>query len=303
MILVVGEALIDRVTVADGPEASHVGGSPLNVAVGLARLGVPTTFASQVGRDAHGERIVQRLRASGATFSALPPTPDKTSTATATVSDDGSARYAFALSWDPVRLPEPGPFDALHLGSIATVLRPGADRLAELAAAARRLGVAVSFDPNVRLAVEPDATVWRRTFARILPHAGVVKMSAEDAAVLFPGVGAAEVAARVAGDERLGVVTCGAEGAHAATPASRAHVASAATDLVDTIGAGDAFMAALIAWLAGHDRPAARDLASADLEDLLTFAAAAAAVACGRPGADPPWTAELRHLQPTGERP
>ena len=302
-ILVVGEALIDRVTVADGPEAAHVGGSPLNVAVGLARLGVPTTFASQVGRDAHGEQILQRLRASGATFSALPPTPRRTATAIATVSDDGSARYAFDLSWDPVILPEVDTFDALHLGSVATVLQPGANRLAELAAAARRHGVAVSFDPNVRLAVEPDASAWRRTCARIVPHAGVVKLSADDAAVLFPGLGPAAVADRLAGEDRLAVVTCGAGGAHAATPAARAHVASAATDLVDTIGAGDAFMAALIAWLVGHDQPAARDLASADLDDLLTFAAAAAAITCARPGADPPWTADLQRLQPTGERP
>jgi fructokinase len=301
--LVVGEALIDLVTVTDGPPAAHVGGSPLNVAVGLARLGVATTFASQVGRDPHGEQIVQRLRDSGAAFSALAPTPRRTATAIAALADDGSARYTFDLSWDPVILPEVDAFDAVHVGSIATVLQPGAGRVAELAAAAHRLGVPVSFDPNVRLAVEPDARAWRRTFARILPHAGVIKLSADDAAVLFPGVAATEVATRLAGDDRLVVVTCGADGAHAATPTACAHVPSAVTELIDTIGAGDSFMAALIAWLVEHDQPAAPELSSADLDDLLGFAATAAAITCARPGADPPWTADLRRLQPTTERP
>jgi fructokinase len=300
-MLVVGEALIDRVTVADGQEASYVGGSPLNVAVGLARLGVPTTFASQLGRDANGEQILRRLGASGVTFSALPPTPRRTATANATVSGDGSARYAFDLTWDPVILPEVDAFEGLHLGSVATVLQPGAGRLAELAGAARRHGVSVSLDPNVRVAVEPDAVVWRRAFARLLPHADVIKLSSDDAAVLFPGLAAAEVADRLAGEDRLVVVTCGAEGAHAATAAASTHVASAPTDLVDTIGAGDSSMAALIAWLVQHDRPAARDLSPEDLEELLLFAAAAAAITCARPGSDPPWAADLRSLQPTGE--
>jgi fructokinase len=301
-VLVVGEALVDVVTAPDAPPVAHVGGSPLNVAVGLGRLGVPTTFAAQVGRDRNGEAIVEQLRAAGVALSRLSPTPRRTSTAAARLSAAGGAAYAFDLSWDPAALPDLGGFGALHVGSIATVLAPGAARVVELAAAAHRRGVPVSVDPNVRLAVEPDPGAWRRAFAALLPHAEMVKLSDEDAGVLAPGVPAAELAARLAGEDRLAVVTCGAAGAHAATPACRTRVAAEAVEVADTIGAGDSFTAALLAWLAWRGRPAARDLDAADLEDLCAFAAAAAAVTCSRPGADPPWTAELQRLPSTPRR-
>jgi fructokinase len=173
------------------------------------------------------------------------------------------------------------------------VLGPGADRVAELAAAAYARGLPVSFDPNVRLAVEPAPGAWRRAFAAVSPHARIVKMSDEDAAVVAPGVSVEELTSRLADDGALVVVTCGADGAHVATATARTHVASAVTRLVDTIGAGDAFMAALLAWLDDRGYPAADDLGLPDLTALGAYAATAAAIACSRIGADPPWAAEL----------
>jgi fructokinase len=105
-ILVVGEALIDVVAATNGPQVTHVGGSPLNVAVGLVRLGVPTPFASQVGPDRYGREVVDHLSASGVAFSSLPPMPRRTSTPVATLSDDGSAAYEFDLSWSPALVPD-----------------------------------------------------------------------------------------------------------------------------------------------------------------------------------------------------
>ncbi|WP_275693336.1 PfkB family carbohydrate kinase [Nocardioides sp. TF02-7] len=151
----------------------------------------------------------------------------------------------------------------------------------------------MSFDPNVRLAVEPDADAWRAALAAILPHASVVKMSDEDASVLLPGVSPAEVASRLAAGGRLVVVTAGSRGAHAATPSARAHVPAPPTDVVDTIGAGDSFMAATVAWLARRDWPDPAGLGAAGLAELGDYAAAAAALTCSRAGADLPWAAEL----------
>jgi fructokinase len=295
-VLVVGESLIDVIGVEGRSPLEHVGGSPLNVSVGLARLGVQATLATQLGDDTRGEMVRDHLERSAVTLARLDPVRFTTSTATATLSGDGAATYVFDLVWDPDGLPDVRGFEALHVGSLAAAMLPGAEVTWDAVKVAASHGIPVSFDPNVRLAVEPDIGVWQTAFATILPYVSHLKMSDEDAAVLAPGAAPADLAQSLAAPGRLVAVTCGAHGSHLASPLARCQVAPGPVDLVDTIGAGDSYMAALLARSARRRWPGPDLMAEADLRELGAFAAAAAAVTCSRPGADPPWTSELGPL-------
>lgn len=292
-VLVIGEALVDVVQRTGRDPEPHAGGSPFNVAVGLARLDVPTVLAAQIGTDRYGDGLRWELDDSEVTLAALDPVPDRTSTARATLADDGSASYQFDLTWDPAELPDPAAFEAIHVGSLGTALEPGAALVADLVVSADVLGVPVSYDPNVRLAVEADPEVWRRVFASIAPHASIIKMSDEDAAILFPGEEPADLVRRLAADHGLAAITCGGDGAVVATAGAFTSVPPADVRVVDTIGAGDSFMAAMLAWCATYDWPTAGELDATELTDLAMYASSAAAITCSRPGADPPRTAEL----------
>jgi fructokinase len=292
-VLVIGEALVDVVE-RDGSEPEpHAGGSPFNVAVGLGRLDVPTLLAAQVGGDRFGDGLRWHLGDSDVTLAELAPTPARTSTARAVLAADGSASYVFDLTWDPAELPDPAGFDAIHVGSLGTVIEPGATLVADLVIGADVLGVPVSFDPNVRLAVEPDVGAWQRVFAAIAPHASIIKMSDEDAAVLFPGEAPSSVAQRLAADHGIVAITLGGEGCVVATAGALVSVPPADVRVVDTIGAGDSFMAAMLSWCATYDWPAAGELDATELTDLAMYASSAAAITCSRPGADPPRTRDL----------
>jgi fructokinase len=292
-VLVIGEALVDVVQRPGSDPEPHAGGSPFNVAVGLARLDVPTVLAAQIGDDRYGDGLRWALGDSEVTLSSLEPVPERTSTANATLADDGSASYEFDLTWNPAQLPDPGAFEAVHVGSLGTALEPGATLVAEIVLSADALGVPVSFDPNIRLAVKPDPQVWRRVFEEIAPHASIIKMSDEDAAALFPGEAPADLVRRLAADHGIVAITLGGEGAVIAAGDSFASIPPADVRVVDTIGAGDSFMAAMLAWCATYDWPSADELDATELTDLAMYAASAAAITCSRPGADPPRTAEL----------
>lgn len=287
-VLAVGEALVD---VVDGEP--HAGGSPFNVAVGLSRLDVPCLLAAQIGDDSYGDLLRSELASSGVTLSSLSPVPSRTSSARATLAPDGSATYDFDLAWDPAELPDPADFSAVHVGSLGTSLAPGAALVANLTMMADAVGVPVSFDPNVRLTVEPSHDVWRSIFTEIAPHAGIIKMSEEDAEAIFPDEDPQGLAQRLAADGTLVAITLGGEGAILANPQHAVSVAPADVRVVDTIGAGDSFMAAILSWCATYDWPAAEDLDETELRDLAMYASSAAAITCSRPGANLPWTREL----------
>jgi len=294
-VLVVGEALVD-VRVEDGGSTEHPGGSPLNVAVGLARLGVPTTLASQLGDDPHGRMVAAHVEASGVDLVRLPP-HGATATATARLEPGGGATYAFDISWDPVRLPEPDGFRMVHVGSIGATLPPGAHGVVALARAASSAGVPVSVDPNLRPSITPDIEQARGYVEQIMALASIVKLSDEDADVLWPGRGPLPVVDALSGSPGAPLVamTRGSEGAVLATGPDRGRAAARPVDVADTIGAGDSFMAALLAGVLLHDLPGAGGWAPA-LDWLAGLAVEAAAVTCSRPGADPPWAGELRAL-------
>lgn len=288
-VLVIGEALVDLVD-----SSAHPGGSPFNVAVGLARLDVPTVLAAQIGADPYGNLLREHLHYSDVELAALVPAPERTSTAAATIGADGAASYAFDLAWDPAELPDPARFEAVHVGSLGTLLEPGATLVAGLVVSADALGLPVSYDPNVRLTVEPDGAAWRQVFDTIWPYTSILKLSDEDAATLFPGEDPADLARRLAADHGIVAITLGGDGAVIAGGTGFAAIPPADARVVDTIGAGDSFMAAMLAWCATYDWPSASELDSTELTDLAMYAASAAAITCSRPGADPPHTRDMQ---------
>lgn len=287
-ILVVGEALAD---IVDGEP--HAGGSPFNVAVGLARLECETVLATQIGNDSYGTILQRHLAGSGVNLALLDPVLERTSSATATIGEDGSATYEFDLTWDPATMPDPAVFEAVHIGSLGAALMPGAHRVAELIATADAMGLAVSYDPNVRLAVEPDPAFWREVFETVVPYVRILKMSDEDAAVLFPDEAPEDLAQRLAAEGKLVAITLGGAGAVVAGGQRLAGAEAPPVAVVDTIGAGDSFMAAMLSWCAAYTWPAGDQLDETELTDLAEFSVAAAAITCSRPGADPPRLNEL----------
>lgn len=304
-VLVVGEALVD-VRLREGRRTEHPGGSPLNIAVGLARLGLSTTLGTQVGDDPHGDAVLAHLKHSGVELLRLPP-HHETATATATLRESGSATYDFDITWNPVQLPDPAGFRLVHVGSIGATLLPGAGAVRGLVRTAASAGVPVSIDPNVRPSLFPDIDQVRALVEEMLELANVVKLSDEDAEVLWPGQALDTVVSRLAGapSQPLVAVTRGGEGAVLAAGQRRQQVTAPPVEVADTIGAGDSFMSALLAGLLHHDllpqdllsrRPLAGDRSKDTLTWLGALAIEAAAVTCSRPGADPPWTNELPAL-------
>ncbi|GAB14444.1 putative fructokinase [Arthrobacter globiformis NBRC 12137] len=314
MLTVIGEGLVDVVQRSSGIEA-HVGGSPLNVAVGLARLGHPVQFVGRYGRDAYGESVAAHLRASSVM---LPQGPDglPTSVATALVDDDGSATYTFDLAWELPGLRERLPFmlqanTLLHTGSIATMLAPGA---AEVLAAVEYAHPAstISFDPNCRPSIITDADYARRQAEKFVTLSDIVKASDEDLAWLYPGVDPLESARRwltLGGAEgpAMVVVTRGAAGPWGITAAGEAEFAAPRVEVADTVGAGDSFMAALLSGVVdrglngAQNRADLRALPAEGLTALLAHATRAAAVTVSRAGANPPTRAELNRVEADAE--
>jgi fructokinase len=191
----------------------------------------------------------------------------------------------------------PAGIRAIHLGSYATVVQPIASTLRALVER-EHAHTLIAYDPNVRLNVEPDLARWREMLEWMLPRSHLLKISEEDLQLLLPDSSPDEFALGALGrGVQLLVVTRGAEGSVAWTPQARAAVPSVQVEVVDTVGAGDTFQAALLTWLAEHDRlspPALQALSGTELESALGFAARASAITCSRRGADMPRRSELR---------
>ncbi|MEW1807843.1 carbohydrate kinase [Pseudarthrobacter sp. NPDC080039] len=306
MLTVIGEGLVDVVQRASGIQA-HVGGSPLNVAVGLARLDHPVQFVGRYGRDAYGDSVAAHLRSSSVMLP-LPPDELPTSVATALIDDDGAATYTFDLAWELPGLADRLGFmlqgtTLLHTGSIATMLEPGA---AEVLAAVEHAhpSATISFDPNCRPSIITDVDYARQQAEKFVVLSDVVKASDEDLAWLYPGQDVLDSARKwlaLGGDEgpAMVVVTRGAEGPWGVCRAGEASVPAPKVDVADTVGAGDSFMAALLSGLVDRELDGAqnrqdlRELPVEGLAELLEHAARAAAVTVSRPGANPPTRTEL----------
>jgi fructokinase len=308
MFLVCGEALFDLFLESEsGPAAStyaaRAGGSPFNVAIGLARLGQPSALLTGLSRDLLGERLEQVLDAEDVSTTYAIRTDRPTTISLVGLDTHGVPAYQFydngsaGTGVTEADLPALGPeISGLHFGSYSLAAAPVADAFAALATANSHRFISV--DPNVRPTVEPDMDVWRARLEVLFPLADLVKISAEDLALLRPGTAPEALAADLTRrGVRLVVVTDGGEAAHGWTASGlRASATPPRVTVLDTVGAGDTFQAALIArLLRGEGGPLAalESLDTAGLAALLGYAARAAAITCSRRGADLPRAAEL----------
>lgn len=306
MFLVCGEALWDLIAV-EGPGGlsfdARIGGSPFNVAVGLARLGQRSGLLTGLSTDRLGVRLAAALEAEGVATGFLVRSDRPSTLSVVDVGPEGSPAYAFygeGAADREVRvqdLPGLGPdVWGLHAGSYSTAVEPVGSTLLELfeREAGRRL---TSFDPNVRLTVEPDAALWRARIERFAGLSDVIKVSDEDLGLLYAGTPAEELAIRwLSAGAGLVVVTRGEGGAEAFSETGRIAVPGRQVPVTDTVGAGDTFQAALLAGLAERGiwgRNALDTTTRHDIGGLVDFAVAAAAITCTRRGADLPRRGEL----------
>ncbi|BCQ07741.1 fructokinase [Mycobacterium heckeshornense] len=292
--LVIGEALIDVVERGGRITGEYVGGSPLNVAVGLARLGHDVDFITHIGDDAHGGRIADYVKSSGAQILSGSFSAARTPTARVRVADGGLADYEFDLDWRLAATPTAAPPAVVHTGSIAAVQEPGCLAVAALVDAYRVSGT-VTLDPNVRPALIADRDVARERLERLVARSDVVKASEEDLRWVDPDRTPEQIArAWLALGPSIVAVTTGARGAFAVCAAGRADVAARPVEVVDTVGAGDAFMVGLIDWLwrsglLGADRrESLRRIGLDALSAALQAAAGLAALTVARAGPDMP---------------
>ncbi|HUZ85528.1 MAG TPA: carbohydrate kinase [Candidatus Baltobacterales bacterium] len=302
MIAVCGEALIDIVGDGDGTQSARPGGGPFNTARALARLGVPTAFLGRLSSDMFGRELAGRLAADGVDLSMASSGPEPTTIAVTDVDGYGVAAYSFlvegtsAPNFTTAMLPErlPPEVSALHVGTLGLLLEPMALTMVELIQREgdRRL---VMIDPNVRPALLGDDGDYRRRLEWVIARSAIVKASDDDLAWLYPGLDyETAVDSILSLGVRLVVATLGAQGAFGASPGARIQVSAPPVQVVDTIGAGDAFGAALLAWLHDGGR-LSRDLSLGvgDLQAALSFACLVASTTCTRAGAEPPWRAEV----------
>jgi fructokinase len=297
-VVVIGESVVDVIVDPAGQASMTPGGSPLNVAVALGRLEVPVQFMTMLGADGQGGRILAHLLDAGVEVVPAGPVGAATPVATARLAADGSADYVLEFTWNlraDVPVAEAG---LLHAGSLALFLEPGARRVEEILAAARQRGVVVSIDPNIRPSLLPPRQDVRRRFEDLCAHADIVKLSDEDASWLYPDLTRRELVGKLLG---LGVslvgLTTGADGSLLASGDHQVDIPSVPTRVVDTIGAGDAYMSGLLYQVVQRDlantlrRPGG--IPDGTLRTIGTFAALTAGVTVTRRGADPP---RLSHL-------
>jgi fructokinase len=302
MIVVAGEALVDLIE-EDGVLRSHMGGGPFNTAVALGRLGVPVGFLGRLSNDRFGQLLAARFAESGVddsyTMVSAAPTP------LALVHDtaDGDHTFSFYLAGTAYAdltvadLPElAADVVAVSAGTLGLATDPPRAAIeALLQRESQRCLIVI--DPNIRPAVMGDVDAYRRRFEYWAGFAHVIKLSDADAEWLYPGERPETVVDALLGrGVRLAVLTLGADGALAKTAAGRVEVESPTVEVVDTVGAGDAFGAGLLRWLWANDRLNVEAVGRIDrgaLADGLAFAAAVGALQCARSGATPPTLAEV----------
>lgn len=295
-ILVIGEALVDVVRRADGNVEEIPGGSPANVAITLGRLGRSPQLLTALGSDDHGRRLRAWLAESDVmtTHVGIARTP----TAIAELDAEGSATYVFDIEWSLSDIAVE-PASLIHVGSIGSLLEPGASDVLRILDENRDTAL-ITYDPNIRPLLVTDRTDTRQRVEALVARADVVKASDEDLRWLYPRRHPHQTAHvwRASGPA-LVIVTEGADGVFAVAEAGEFCVPSRPVDIVDTVGAGDTFMGALIDGLLDACSP--DSLARADLHtitesgliSILDWAARAAAVTVSRRGANPPRRDEL----------
>jgi fructokinase len=290
-VLVLGESLVDIVRAPDGSVTEHVGGSAANVAVALARLGRDVRFATTFADDPRGRMVAAHLQDAQVRLANEPNSVARTSTAVATLGEDGSASYEFDLDWvlDPPTL-ETTPA-GIHVCSLGAVLSPGAEVVNGVLSRFRGQTL-VSYDINARPVITGTGPELVERVERMVASSELVKASDEDLAALYPSLAVADAAHGLleCGPSAV-VVTRGGAGAVWFSRSATVEVPSVPVQVADTIGAGDTFAAALVDGLIERGDLTALDETA--VREVLGRAGRAAAVTVSRPGADPPYAHEL----------
>jgi len=302
MITVTGEALIDLVFDGDGCPRPRPGGGPFNTARTIGRLGLAPAFLGRLSQDSFGRQLRARLDQDGVTL-AVPQLADAPTTlAVVDVDAAGAPRYRFylagtssaALEYPLLTSALPDGMTALHTGTLALVMEPIATSIERLITTDLPPGALVMIDPNCRPSAITDKPAYQARLSRILRRADVIKVSVEDLGYLYPeATGRAAAAALLDQGPRLVLVTDGPRPARAFLPGQEMSVDVPAVSVVDTIGAGDAFGGAFLAWWSGNELTKADLQRPGPVRSALEAAAEVASITCTRAGAEPPWLGEL----------
>jgi fructokinase len=307
MILCCGEALTDLIpgVTADGSPAfiPKTGGSVFNTAIALGRLGIPAAFFGGLSTDFFGDELRKAMLAANVDIS-LAPVSERYTIAAFVKLEGKQARYSFIDEGSACRMlkpqdlpPLPDEISALHLGSFPLAIEPCGSAFEELCRRECHKRV-IHFDPNIRANLIKDRKGHRQRVERIVAMSDLIKMSDEDLAWMAPGTSTEAFAKDwLARGAKLVVVTRGKDGAVAFTRDFRAEVSGVDVKVADTIGAGDTFTAGILAALYQAKRLSKSAVAALDRESVLAalnLAVRAAAVTVSRPGADPPWSHELK---------
>jgi len=293
-VWVCGEVLIDEL-----PSGAVVGGGPANTAKALARLGHEVAFIDGISTDAYGVKARAELAADGVNLSLAMTSDLPTAVAVVTLAADGGASYVFKLdktatfdfnsSW----LPDPSRYkpQVLHIGTLATLVQPGADVLFDWALACADFAPVV-FDPNIRPQVMSDRAKYVALVEKWFGISSVVKLSDDDFEWLYPGKSPESIANQwLQGGAALVVMTRGADGLIGYTSDGVVEVAGEKVNVVDTVGAGDTVGAIVVQGLITDGL---LNMRGSVLKNVLRRAAVAAAITCSRAGAQPPYAHEIR---------
>lgn len=282
-VWVAGEALIDLLPNGES-KLPVVGGGPANTAKALSNLGFSTYFIGGISKDSYGELIEAELNSYGVNLALVNRMALPTAVAEVEIDETGSAKYRFELEntatfafgdWLPAGKPA-----VLHIGTLATIIEPGASVLFEWA---RNLSSPILFDPNVRPTVLGNRAIYRKHFERLARISSVIKLSEED--LNWLGYKVDEI---INLGPKLVVLTRGKGGISGFTPGKRIDVRATEVEVKDTVGAGDTVGAVIVEGMIKHD-----EFKDAALESVLQRAAKAAAITCTRVGAKPPTLEEL----------
>ena len=310
MFLSCGEALYDLFLSAETDTGltfdARIGGSPFNVAVGLARLGRDAALFTGLSSDPLGRRLERTLNDEGVETGLLVRKQNPTTLALVGLGRKGVPHYSFYghdaadCSVGEADLPDlPPSVVAMHFGSYSLVAEPTGSSLIQFARRHHRARL-VSFDPNLRLNVEPDVGLWRWRVEEFSELADLIKVSDEDLEILFPSDEIDSAISRWSSrGVRLIVVTRGGEGALVSFRGEVFEASGRTVEVVDTVGAGDSFQAGLLCGLdeiGKATKSGLSEVSLAECRQIVDFAMAAAAITCARRGADLPRRSELPSL-------
>jgi fructokinase len=308
MIISLGEGLIDFISQSDLDFKGHPGGSPLNCSVSIARQGVKVQYLGRLSTDLFGERLLSHLKANQVGTDLVVRTDDNSTLSFIQKQNDGSAAYAFFahetadILWDQKELDSirlPSETRIIHFGSISLTQEPCGALLANFLMN-RCSEYLLSFDPNIRPSLVADRGVYMKRFEDLCSISGLVKLSDEDLSWLYPGV-SREEAVKMILDLGAGLValTEGAEGARLFTNKMTVSCALFGLPVVDTIGAGDTFHGALLAYLHKKKIFSKSELSELDHQELSAlgnYANKAAGINCNRKGANPPTVQDMEKM-------